>query len=385
MDVPQSSRSLIKTAQNKAAWKKLAKAISNSSTTTGPVHNGEQPPLPTPRREDHHHHPTHFPNATAASACHQLLSEPCRRVPAIKRTHPMRTRSRRTTTTTTTTMNPTSTAKPPTLSASAPSFVPPLKLKQAKIKKTKPKMKKMTYEAKVTEYNQYLWEHHGKYRAAVNAVFDSGSSEDYSGNCSYFGEDSFHSVMHSKGDKLCDFVPTKHNNPTNSIQFNPRAIAFQPTTPQPQPQPQPASARHTQQPTMPQKPNRMPPKYPRPTLPPPTVTAVRSAPQTTPTANTAPPQTPSKQPTPTLTPPPSLGEAHSCYVPSYILTPPPNIQGHYNPYQQRQQHTPTFYTSASPINKIHINMDNTFQLRHYSQLNLDLTQYHPNLLNDTYD
>ena len=101
-----------------------------------------------------------------------------------------------------------------TLSANAPSFVP--LLQQAKIKKRKSKPKKLTYAEKVKEHKAYLWEHHGQYRAAINAVFDSDSSSEYSGHCSFVGGDSYHSIMHEEGDTLHDFVP--QHNTDNLIQ-----------------------------------------------------------------------------------------------------------------------------------------------------------------------
>ena len=54
MDAPQGTRSLIKTAKNKSAWRKLDNKISISKTTSGPEINGEPLILPAPRREDHH-------------------------------------------------------------------------------------------------------------------------------------------------------------------------------------------------------------------------------------------------------------------------------------------------------------------------------------------
>ena len=112
------------------------------------------------------------------------------------------------------------------LSADAPSFVP--LLQQAKLKKRKPKPKKLTYAEKVTEHNAYLWDHHGKYRAAVNAVFDSGSSTEYSGHCSFVGGDSYHSIMHEGGDTLHDFVPQHNTN--NLIQPRLSKIMHSPPT-----------------------------------------------------------------------------------------------------------------------------------------------------------
>ena len=143
------------------------------------------------------------------------------------------------------------TAKTPStkimLSASAQSFVPskkPMKLKQVKLKKKKPKPIKQTYEEKVDEYNEYLWQHHGKYRQAVNAVFDSDSSADYSGHCSFAGEDSFHSVIHGEGDTLHDFVPKTHKDPALNIgrmRLDPDSPTFLPSTPRQPPQQSPPS------------------------------------------------------------------------------------------------------------------------------------------------
>ena len=86
-----------------------------------------------------------------------------------------------------TAMKPKVTATKPklTLSAKAPSFIPQLQLKQAKIKKKKSKPRPMTYKEKLREHNSYLDEHHGQYRRAIEAVFDSDSSADYSGHCSF--------------------------------------------------------------------------------------------------------------------------------------------------------------------------------------------------------
>ena len=151
---------LMKTTKNKSKWRKLANNVGTSKTTLGPEFNGMPPELPTPRKETHSHQTHHFPNATAASACHQLLNndeEDGRRLAKQRvRKHAMRTRSM----TTTATNNQHKTPKQVTLSASAPNFKPtppPLVLKQAKIKKKKPKPTKLTYEEKVAEYKDYLY------------------------------------------------------------------------------------------------------------------------------------------------------------------------------------------------------------------------------------
>ena len=54
MDAPQRSPNLIKITTNKAAWKKMATAVSKSNTTTGPEMRNLPHTIPTPRREHHH-------------------------------------------------------------------------------------------------------------------------------------------------------------------------------------------------------------------------------------------------------------------------------------------------------------------------------------------
>ena len=132
MDALQLPDDLMKTAKNKSKWKKLGTKIGASKTTRGPEFNGMSPNLPTPRKEVQRHQQRQiFPNATAASVCHQLLTDineesQVKRCKTHTRTHVMKTRSMRTKTTTSKDHKKN---QPILLSASVPSFAPPLVLK----------------------------------------------------------------------------------------------------------------------------------------------------------------------------------------------------------------------------------------------------------------